>query len=72
MSADWFAVHARINHRSRELGMTTVKALADAAAIPQTTLRRRLADPSQFYLSEVERLAAALDVTPGWLFVGDA
>lgn len=48
----------------------TVKALAETTAIPRMTLSRRLVDPSSLTLSELERIAAALDTSPLYLATG--
>lgn len=61
--------HGRISGLMEESGLS-VKALAEATAIPRVTLSRRLADPSTFTLAELERVAAALKVTPLFLLTG--
>lgn len=40
------------------------KAAADAALIPRTTLRRKLAGASPFTIPEIARLATVLGLTP--------
>jgi len=46
--------------------------LADNAAIPRTTFKRRLIDPDSFTLAELERVAGALGTDPAGLWLGDA
>lgn len=52
-----------------ELGRrrVTVGRLAAATDFTSKTLQRRLDDPAQFRLGEIQRIATALDVTPGSL-----
>jgi len=46
--------------------------LADDSAIPRTTFKRRMVDPSSFTLAELESVAGVLGVEPGALWLGDA
>lgn len=50
--------------------------LAAATGFTKKTLQRRLDDPEQFRLAEIEKIATALEVTPGavlakWLEASD-
>lgn len=49
---------------------TSVKGLAEATAIPRVTLSRRLANPADFTLAEIDRIATALGVSPIYLLTG--
>ncbi len=64
-------IATRINALREAAGLSESR-LADNSAIPRTTFKRRLVDPASFTLAEFERLAGALDVEPGWLWLGDA
>lgn len=55
------ALSAALRSRMTNLGVSE-NALADRAAIPRSTLHRRLADPRSFYLDEIERVADALEI----------
>lgn len=61
----------RIKTRMGELG-TSINSLADATAISRMTLTRRITDPAGFTLGELDRVAAALDVSVLWLLGTDA
>lgn len=62
-------VATRIRERLDARAMT-VKALAEATAIPRMTLSRRLTDPRSMTLEELERIAIALDTSPIYLSTG--
>jgi transcriptional regulator with XRE-family HTH domain len=61
----------RLDAERRERGIT-LRELADAAKMPGRTLRRRMAKPDGLDLTEVFRLAAALDLNPSALLQGRA
>lgn len=63
-------ITTRINSLREASGLSESR-LADVSAIPRTTFKRRLVDPSSFTLREIERLASALGTDPGWLWRGD-
>lgn len=56
----------RIEQQRVAAGLSETQ-LATMSAIPRMTLKRRMVDPSTFKMSELERVAAALDVTVLWL-----
>lgn len=62
-------VETRIRERMTSQNIT-VKALAESTAIPRMTLSRRLVDPASLTLSELERIAAALDTSAIYLATG--
>lgn len=61
----------RIREQMQAAGIS-VNALADATAIPRMTLTRRLARPDTFTLTEIERVATALNVRVSWILGIDA
>lgn len=65
------AIATRITELMTARGMSETR-LATESAIPRMTFRRRLVDPTSFTVAEIERVAAALDVTPQWLILGEA
>ena len=52
----------RINSAMKRDGLSLTR-LAEASAMPRMTLSRRLADPADFTLGELERVASAIGMT---------
>lgn len=63
------ATSTRIQQRMADLDIR-VSALAESTTIPRMTLTRRLNEPAALTLSELDRIAAALEVSPLWLLTG--
>lgn len=63
------AAAERIKDLMTSLGIS-VSSLADQTAIPRMTLTRRLADPANLTLAEIDRIATALETTSLYLTTG--
>lgn len=60
----------RIEQQRTRQGMS-LRTLADTAAIPRVTLKRRLADPRSFTLAELARIFDALGIKASAINVRD-
>lgn len=66
MVRDMDQITARIEALRLARGLSETQ-LATASAIPRMTFRRRLIDPASFTVSELDRVAAALETTAAYL-----
>jgi len=62
-------ITSRIDAAREPLGLSITR-LAQESRIPRSTLERRLAEPTDFTLGELERVATVLGTTPEALLFG--
>ena len=61
-NGDAHPVSVRILDLAKDKGLDTPKAIADAAAIPDTTFYRNIRQPGKFKFEHLEAIAAVLGV----------